>query len=253
MAAGTAAGTTTASRPACPPAAASGARSGLTTSWSFPVWSRRSTNTSPPWSRRVAGPAARAPPGGQTRLRRGRSHDPWHRLRGSCHRSSVRRSRVHLLRSPRRGPCSAAAHPAARGDGLCRHGRTASRVTGGSSRQGLSLYLVVYRSPRDQIWVFDPHGVEAPGSGRTGPSSPTTSRPRPPSRSGEPADECSRSGDRPPRGRTGRSRGAEQDGPEAAASTLPVSVLPGQVARWPQALKAILDLSARHLGPPYNP
>ena len=34
--------------------AASGERSGLTTSWPTPVESRRSTNTSPPWSRRRA-------------------------------------------------------------------------------------------------------------------------------------------------------------------------------------------------------
>ena len=34
--------------------AASGARSGLTTSWQTPVSSRRSTKTSPPWSRRRA-------------------------------------------------------------------------------------------------------------------------------------------------------------------------------------------------------
>ena len=30
------------------------ARSGLTTSWQSPVWSRRSTKTRPPWSRRVS-------------------------------------------------------------------------------------------------------------------------------------------------------------------------------------------------------
>src|SRR5205823_1264022 len=46
-------------RTSCAACAASGAVSGLTTSWQTPVWSRRSTNTSPPWSRRRAAQPAR--------------------------------------------------------------------------------------------------------------------------------------------------------------------------------------------------
>src|ERR671932_445089 len=46
-------------RTSCAARAASGAVSGLTTSWQIPVWSRRSTNTSPPWSRRRAAQPAR--------------------------------------------------------------------------------------------------------------------------------------------------------------------------------------------------
>src|SRR5205085_4145504 len=46
-------------RISCAAPAASGAVSGLTTSWKIPVWSRRSTNTSPPWSRRRAAQPAR--------------------------------------------------------------------------------------------------------------------------------------------------------------------------------------------------
>jgi hypothetical protein len=43
--------TTNSERIACAACAASGERSGLTTSCTTPVWSRRSTKISPPWSR----------------------------------------------------------------------------------------------------------------------------------------------------------------------------------------------------------
>ena len=41
-------------RISCAVSAAAGECSGLMTSWTLPVWSRRSTKTSPPWSRRVS-------------------------------------------------------------------------------------------------------------------------------------------------------------------------------------------------------
>ncbi len=81
--------------------AAAGERSGFTTSCTRPVWSRRSTNTSPPWSRRRAAQPATV------------SVLPTSSARGSPQRRSLQlmRSRSRRCRRarPRRRPCPDAA------------------------------------------------------------------------------------------------------------------------------------------------
>lgn len=82
-------------------------------------------------------------------------HDPRHRLRGPRHGPSIRGSRRHLLRPPRRRTSPTAAHPTARGFGLRRHRGPQRRVKGGFSRQGLTCVpqwqstLHRYRPPRE--------------------------------------------------------------------------------------------------------